>query len=95
MEHVVIATFIPRAGREAQARQLLSEMREKSLGESGLLSYDCYERLDEPGTIVVVERYANKDAFKEHTRSDHFRAAMPALLEVFEAPSSQFLQPID
>jgi len=81
-EDILAVTFEIKEGHHEEARRLFAKLREASRQEPGVRAYDIYEKLDEPGTVLVLERYADRDAFKAHTQTAHFAAIMPRLSEL-------------
>lgn len=59
---------------------------EASRAEPGVLEYGLHESVETPSTFVMIERYADEDAFGAHIASDHFRAAGAALAGWLSGP---------
>ena len=68
---VVIARWQPTPGGRDRVLSALPALVEASLGEPGCLGYQVLS----PGTgdIVIVERYADGEAFEAHRTSLHFQ----------------------
>jgi quinol monooxygenase YgiN len=72
MEFVVVARYKAREGHEARVEAALRRMVEPTRAEPGNLGYEALRDPVEPGVFVLIERYANEDAFADHLSTDHF-----------------------
>ncbi|MFF4648590.1 putative quinol monooxygenase [Streptomyces sp. NPDC001380] len=73
-EVVVIARWTPSPEGRAQVDAALPGLVGASLAEPGCLGYRAYRPDgDADGDIVLVERYADRDALEAHRTSAHFR----------------------
>ena len=69
----VIARYKISAGKQSQVTPLLARLTEASRGEPGNISFGAYHRLDEDRDVVLLERYASRDAFTANRESTHFK----------------------
>src|SRR4051812_20365732 len=69
----VIARYTVQPGNEDAVVALLRELAEASRAEPGNLSFVAHRSLDDPREIVLLERYASRDAFAAHRESRHFQ----------------------
>lgn len=79
----LIATLTPKSGREAELSEAIREAVLDVVQEDGCLYYVAYESLDRPGTVLVYEGWADKDAHEAHIASPPFKrlaARLPDLL---------------
>jgi quinol monooxygenase YgiN len=76
MEFVVIARYKAREGQEDRVEAALRRMVDPTRAEPGNLGYEALRDLAEPGVFVLIERYADEDAFAEHLSSEHFAALL-------------------
>jgi quinol monooxygenase YgiN len=53
---------------------IIAELRPKSLAEPGCLGYEVYRSLDEPQTLLLVERYRDEAAIEAHRQSEHYQS---------------------
>lgn len=53
--------------------QLVAEVTEKSLKESGNLAYNVFQSNADPNMVVLFEGYINLAALNEHRDSKHFQ----------------------
>jgi quinol monooxygenase YgiN len=68
-----IARYTVNAGRETELRLLLPQYAEIVRTESGNLSFEAYQQIDEPRKYVLIERYRSREAFAEHCETQHFK----------------------
>jgi quinol monooxygenase YgiN len=69
----VIARYTISAGNEDEVLALLPKLAEASRTEPGNVSFVAYRRLDEDRAVVLLERYASRDAFAAHRETPHFK----------------------
>jgi len=69
----VIAHHDMKAGAEEEVLALLPRLIEATRAEPGCISFDAYRKLDEPRSYVLLERFASREAFREHRASAHFK----------------------
>jgi quinol monooxygenase YgiN len=63
-------TFAPEDGEVAKV--MLSELRDASLKEEGVMTFDVVQG-SETATFALWEEYANQAAFDAHTGTEHFQ----------------------
>lgn len=75
-----IATLRVREGKDqefvAAAKEMMAAVR---ANEPGNRLYQFFKSRKDENTYVVLEIYADDDAAKFHTKSDHFRSVAPKL----------------
>jgi quinol monooxygenase YgiN len=69
----VIARYTISEGNEDEVVALLPKLAEASRSEPGNVSFVAYRRLDDDRAIVLLERYASRDAFAAHRETPHFK----------------------
>ncbi|AQT81024.1 hypothetical protein B1R94_19825 [Mycolicibacterium litorale] len=52
---------------------LVAQLSMRSRAEPGCLGYDVMQGIDEPTTLVLVERYADRAALDAHLNSEHYQ----------------------
>lgn len=91
----VIARYTITEGREGELLELLPQLAKASRSEPGNLAFDIYRELDNPRGVVLLERYASREAFLAHRETPHFKELVlerivPLLdsrrVEQYEAP---------
>jgi quinol monooxygenase YgiN len=58
------------------ARPRFEWLVENSRKEAGSLRYDCYTDANEPGVLIIIEKYTNQQAFEDHKKTEHFLKLM-------------------
>lgn len=69
----VIARYTIAAGNEDEVLRLLPKLAEAARTEPGNRGFDVYRQLDDGRQVVLLERYASRDAFAEHRETPHFK----------------------
>jgi quinol monooxygenase YgiN len=69
----VIARYTISAGKEAEVLGLLARIAEAARTEPGNISFAVYRQLDSELEVVLLERYASRDAFAAHREAAHFK----------------------
>jgi quinol monooxygenase YgiN len=70
----VIARYAIAAGKEDEVLGLLPELVAATRTEPGNLAFTAYRALDDERGVVLLERYASRDAFAAHRETPHFKA---------------------
>ncbi|MDQ7803480.1 putative quinol monooxygenase [Amycolatopsis sp. A133] len=68
----VIARYTIADNAHDDVMALLSELAEASRTEPGTLSFVVYQRPDDPREVVLLERYASREALAAHRETPHF-----------------------
>jgi quinol monooxygenase YgiN len=68
---------------EGVARELV---RNVTANESGCVNYGLFKIRGVVGGYKFIELYHSKDAFKAHTKADHFVSVVPVLESCFATP---------
>jgi quinol monooxygenase YgiN len=69
----VIARYTLAPGNEDEVLALLPQLAEASRAEPGNLAYEVYRGIEDPKTVILLERYADRGAFAAHRESQHFK----------------------
>lgn len=72
----IIAEMRFKPGQRKELAQPLERLVAGSRAESGNISYELLESLDDPDHVFVVERWASDAAIAEHNRTAHFQDFM-------------------
>jgi quinol monooxygenase YgiN len=96
---IVAALWIAHAkpGKEAEVRELISRVVTPARADAGNIDYEVHEDETHPGTFVVYERWASREALDNHTRSPWIPDVIPPLLELIEGEIEdelRFLRPL-
>jgi len=68
----VIARYRVAAGNETAVRGLLGRLAAASQGEPGNVSFVAYAQLEDERDVVLLERYASREALDAHRHTPHF-----------------------
>ena len=92
----VVATLKVQEGKEADFEKAFGELRQQvKANEKGCLLYDVFKSKSDPQTYKVMEQYASQADLEAHGKSDHFKAAGPALGAVLAgAPEIEYLDQV-
>ena len=92
----VFASFHSHPGREADVRDLLMWMVERTRAEPGCERYDLYEERDAGGTLHLFERYRDQEALEAHRATEHYVEYRRKVADMLRNPIGVVvLDPID
>jgi quinol monooxygenase YgiN len=92
----VFASFRPHPGREADVRDLLTWMLERTRAEPGCERYDLYEERDAGGSLHLFERYRDQGALEAHRATEHYVEYRRRIVDLLREPIGVIvLDPID
>jgi quinol monooxygenase YgiN len=92
----VFASFHPQPGREADVRELLAWMVERTRAEPGCERYDLYEEREAAGAIHLFERYRDQYALEAHRATEHYLEYRRRIADMLRDPIGVIvLEPID
>lgn len=69
----VVAKLTIQEGKADETIGMLKAMMEKVATEEGTLLYSLNRKPSDPNTLVIVERYKDKDALGAHSATPHFK----------------------
>lgn len=82
----ILARFRISEGKEAEAEKALAEMASSvEKNEPGALTYIFHRSQRDPAQITVFEIYADDEAFKTHSQTDHMTKLRSFFGGVFDA----------
>jgi quinol monooxygenase YgiN len=91
---VVIARWTAKPGEEEAVAAALEKLAPPSREESGCLKYLVNRSLSDPRVFLLFEEYADEDAYKTHSESDHFaRFALGEGIPRLESRGREFYAP--
>jgi quinol monooxygenase YgiN len=70
---VVVARWQIAQERVTEVLELVAALRRESLSEEGCLGYDVFRSTDDPGSVLLLERYRDSTAIDAHRNSPHYR----------------------
>lgn len=92
----VVATIAVQPGRADRVVEIVTDHLKTIRAEDGCLRYDLYRVHRDPDTLVMVERWASKDALKAHGSADHFHEMSASLApELAGPPVVRVLDPVE
>ncbi len=69
----VVARWRAAAGQEEPVRAILRDLAAATQREPGCLGFEVLESATQPGSFVLIERYAGQRAHSGHLATAHFR----------------------
>jgi quinol monooxygenase YgiN len=83
----IVAQFNLKEGAKAPFIDLAKELILKSKEESGNISYDLFEDLNDENKVAFIEEWLDKEAHALHRETDHFTRIVPLLGALQEGPA--------
>lgn len=83
---IVHATLPIRPDKRDEFLGAVGGLIAESNKEEGVIEYFLVEKVDEPNTFVMLERYADEAAFQAHLGTPHFGGAAQHLAGWVSAP---------
>ena len=68
----VVATLHAKPGTIDKLLAVARPNIEGTRKEKGCISYDFHQKIDDPNTVVVVERWESRDNLTSHMQEPHF-----------------------
>lgn len=69
----VIARYTISAGKEDEVLALLPVLASAARTEPGNVSFEIYRQVGDDQKVVLLERYASRQAFADHRETPHFK----------------------
>ncbi|MBJ7556415.1 putative quinol monooxygenase [Marinomonas spartinae] len=85
-ELVLVANITAHSGKGAALKKALEALLKPTRAEDGCLQYDLHQSNTNPDGFVYFERWANRDVWLEHMKTDHIKT----FLEVTKTVIAQF-----
>jgi quinol monooxygenase YgiN len=82
-EVVVVGSFEAREGKEQEALEAFQALVEPTHAEDGCTLYALNRGTDNPRRLAFVERWASRDALNAHLESDHIKAILARVDDLF------------
>ena len=70
----VVATIELKPGSVDAIRAAAAACRGETLKEDGCIAYEMFSSLDNPDKLVVVEKWASREALTAHSKQPHLKA---------------------
>ncbi|WP_225730008.1 MULTISPECIES: putative quinol monooxygenase [unclassified Nocardia] len=74
IQHIVTIRVAP--GRSAEFAEAFKALKAVAEQEEGCERYDLFQSMDDPDTLVMLERWTNQDLLDKHTRAERSGSAM-------------------
>ena len=87
-EVVVVASFQVTPGMEDRAEALVRTIIAPTHAEDGCITFALHRGVGDAGTLVLIERWASREALDRHLATEHLAAFRAAASEVMAAPAS-------
>lgn len=71
---IVVGTITMDPAQRSQLESAFDKMREATLREAGCLEYQAYLDRNDPGTILIFEKWQSEDALRAHFVTPHMAA---------------------
>lgn len=97
MTYSVTAIWTAKPGLEAEVEQVLTELTAASRDEPGNVFYLVSRVVDQPGTFLLSELYADEAAYAAHQATPHFQrlAVEHAIPNLLASRERTFSVPLD
>lgn len=82
----LIAHLVPKPGKEAALARAMATIIPQVLQEPGCLAYVAHESREAPGTIVMIETWADQAALDAHNTAPSIRWLAPQLGDLLGEP---------
>ena len=82
----LVAHLVPKPGKADELAQALLAIVPDVLREPGCIFYQAHESIEQPGTIVMIEIWADQTALDAHIAGDSFSALAARFDDLLGAP---------
>jgi len=83
----IVAKSIIKEGKVEEFKALAKELIEESRKETGCISYNLNQDLNDKNVLTFLEEWQDKEAIALHNSSAHFTRIVPMFGEFREKPS--------
>lgn len=91
----VIAKLVIQEGKIDEAIELFKELMKSVAEEEGTLFYTMNRDKANPNTLIIMERYKDKEALEAHSTTPQFKAFFKKIGGLLsEKPETSFLEEI-
>jgi quinol monooxygenase YgiN len=87
----VVAILKAKEGRESDVGAALQKSLPPSRAEAGNVRYDLFVAQGAPGTFVMIEKWASKEALDTHFTAPHLGEAFASVGDAFDGSPQIFL----
>jgi quinol monooxygenase YgiN len=75
IRHVITIRVAP--GKAAELAAVFKVVQATALQEDGCEQYELFQSLDDPDTLVLLERWASQELLERHMEAERTRDSMP------------------
>ena len=93
-EVMVVGSMKAKDGHEEEAAEALRKAAASTHEEDGCLLYAVHRGLEDPGRVVIVERWASREALDEHFQKPYIRELGEKADLLAEPAQVWFLEPV-
>lgn len=91
---VVVSINTAKPGQEARLEAAMRALIEPTRHDPGFIQYDLHRDLDDPATLVFVERWASRELLNQHLKTPHIQAFRAQAGELLAAKTLRILDQI-
>jgi quinol monooxygenase YgiN len=81
----VVSKSIVKADKIAEYKQQVVRLIEETRKESGCISYDLCQDIDNSNILTFIEKWESKQHLDEHMKTAHFMEIVPMLKDLRES----------
>lgn len=82
----IVAVLRAKQGRGDELAAIVKDGLPDARAETGCLRYDLFRVRRDDDSVVMLERWASRDALREHSTSRHFQELTARFAALLEAP---------
>ncbi|MEE8176920.1 MAG: putative quinol monooxygenase [Acidobacteriota bacterium] len=82
----VVARIKAKPGKEAQVKQVLSQLLSPTRLEAGCINYDMHESFDNPAHFLFHENWTNQEALNKHLETAHLKNFLNQADQLLDEP---------
>lgn len=91
----ILAFFIIPAENQAAFVRLAKELVGETLKETGNISYEFVQGIDDPTRFAFIEKWRDQAAIDAHNASPHFTKLIPEMVKLSSAaPTISLMKPV-
>ena len=81
----VVSKSIVKENKVAEYKQIVVRLIEETRKESGCISYDLCEDMNNPNILTFIEKWEEKQYLDAHMKTAHFMEIVPLLRDLRES----------
>lgn len=80
----IIAKMTIQEDKVEACKNIIEDLVEATRKEDGCIQYQLFQDVRNTNVLTFIEEWQNNDAFKIHTKTEHFLNIMPKIKEMLE-----------